>query len=346
MCSRMNIRFLLAATGAWLALPSLAWTQTGFVESFIDDPVAAGRFHLHEGDATRFIYRADTHTLSAHYDTLQPTTRLVRDLCRPLTEVDSFTYAVVFRINSAGFVADARRNAQIAFGLMNAVSTGLDRVYGADGQGAFDLVSFDYYPNITTFGGPSAGPTLINKNTGGSFSSAINFEFGPETQLNDPGEGPLPKDVWLTAEVRYRGPVRQAKLRILQGSTPLPVNLKGKGGKVGGADADTTTIVTTLTGAGFTVDSFALLLWRDTSATFATVIADVDFQSIVLAVLSADFNHDGAVTSADLDHLRACTSGPTIPWSAPGCDDADLDCDGDVDQTDFALFQAQLARSL
>jgi hypothetical protein len=33
-------------------------------------------------------------------------------------------------------------------------------------------------------------------------------------------------------------------------------------------------------GRGFTVDCFGVFLWRDTSATFATVIADVDFQSL------------------------------------------------------------------
>jgi hypothetical protein len=345
MTLRMNVRILLAATGVWLALPSMARAQTGFVETFADDPVAAGRFHVHDGDAARFAYVTDNHMLVAHYNTLQPTTRLVRALCRPLTELDTFAYTVAFRINSAGFLADPRRNAQIAFGLMNSATTGVDRVYGANGQGAFDLVSFDYYPNVTSFGGPSAGPTLINKNTGGNFSLAINFEFGPETQLNDLGEGPLPKDTWLTADVRYDGPARRATLRVLQGTTALPINMKGKGAKVGGTDNDTTTIVSTLTGAGFTVDSFGLLLWQDTSATFATVIADVDFQSIIMTSLAADFDHNGTVGSADLDHLRTCFSGPAIPWSAPSCGDADLDCDDDIDQTDFALLQTQITGS-
>ena len=51
-------------------------------------------------------------------------------------------------------------------------TTGIDRVTGANG-GAYDLVSFDYFPNITDFSGPSLGPTVINSNTGIGFPPSI-----------------------------------------------------------------------------------------------------------------------------------------------------------------------------
>ncbi len=135
MASRICTRLFLAAAGVSLAMLSTVRSETGFVETFADDPVAAGRFYVHEGDASRFQYEPASHTLLARYNTLEPTARLVRPLCRPLTELDTFAFTVVFRIRSAGFVADPRRNAQIAFGLMNSVTTGTDRVTERTGRG-------------------------------------------------------------------------------------------------------------------------------------------------------------------------------------------------------------------
>ena len=52
----------------------------------------------------------------------------------------------------------------------------------------------------------------------------------------------------------------------------------------------------------------------------------------------ADFNHDGMVDGDDLLLFEACDSGPDVP-PAPGCEDRDLDNDGDVDQADFGEVQ-------
>ncbi len=51
-----------------------------------------------------------------------------------------------------------------------------------------------------------------------------------------------------------------------------------------------------------------------------------------------DFNRDCYVTAADFDLFDACRSGPMLAHD-PGCEDYDLDLDGDVDQTDYGLFQ-------
>ena len=56
-------------------------------------------------------------------------------------------------------------------------------------------------------------------------------------------------------------------------------------------------------------------------------------------VIPGDFDHDGDVDSADLDHFMACALGPTIPQADPQCSSADFDGDTDVDQVDFGFLQ-------
>jgi len=54
--------------------------------------------------------------------------------------------------------------------------------------------------------------------------------------------------------------------------------------------------------------------------------------------LPPDFNNDLHVDAIDLNYFRSCLAGQGVPPDA-GCESADLDEDGDVDQTDFGLFQ-------
>jgi len=60
------------------------------------------------------------------------------------------------------------------------------------------------------------------------------------------------------------------------------------------------------------------------------------------AMVASDFDGDGDVDALDLNHLAACASGPALPQTDPGCRDADLDGDADVDQDDFGIFQRAL----
>lgn len=53
----------------------------------------------------------------------------------------------------------------------------------------------------------------------------------------------------------------------------------------------------------------------------------------------ADFNFDRLVNQADAEVLTACFTGPEVPTNDPCCRDADLDGDGDIDQSDFGLLQ-------
>ncbi|HOW72067.1 MAG TPA: hypothetical protein PKY77_15815 [Phycisphaerae bacterium] len=59
----------------------------------------------------------------------------------------------------------------------------------------------------------------------------------------------------------------------------------------------------------------------------------------VMAAPVVDFNLDGSGDRADLKWFLRCVSGPEIGFASFGCAAADLDADGDVDQSDFGLLQ-------
>jgi hypothetical protein len=66
--------------------------------------------------------------------------------------------------------------------------------------------------------------------------------------------------------------------------------------------------------------------------------ADLTFQS-GLPAPTPDLDHDGDVDQSDFGLFQACLSGPGIAQSALGCLEARLDVDEDVDEADFAIFQ-------
>jgi hypothetical protein len=57
----------------------------------------------------------------------------------------------------------------------------------------------------------------------------------------------------------------------------------------------------------------------------------------------ADFDRNGYVNEGDLEHLEQCAAGPSIGPAVPGCSNADLDWDEDVDSDDFAAWQRCLS---
>lgn len=56
-----------------------------------------------------------------------------------------------------------------------------------------------------------------------------------------------------------------------------------------------------------------------------------------------DFNCDTDVDTDDLTFFEDCATGPALGPPAPGCERADIDQDGDVDQVDFAVMQRCLS---
>ena len=284
----------------------VAWS-----EDFSTDPIAAGRFSIPAGhDASRFTYHPAAHSLTVHYDTFEPTAWYVRPIdptnTRTLTGCDDFEFAVNFRIRSAGFFADPNSFAQIGWGLINSASTGPDRAGGSAGPYAFDCVTLDYFPNVSPlYGGPTLGAAVVHSDEGRGFFSAIDFPFGAESEVKAAnGDEQILLDTTYTGHVRYSSATQTATLTIQSAGGLLNINVDGGGGP-GGADADPTTIQTTLFyPEPFAVDQFALTAWQDTFNPFgSSVIADVDISAVTFfapGILKGDMNRDGLVDGRDI----------------------------------------------
>ncbi len=351
------------ASGWWLVF-SAGWAAWAFsvaplkadgliawVEGFADDPVVAGRFTVPAGhDAGRFAYAAGG-PLTVHYDTLMPTAWYLRPLDavggRRLNRYDDFTFSVRFRIRSEGFFADPWGFAQIAWGLVNSETTGEDRAGGSAGPYAFDCVTFDYFPNVTAWGGPTLGVSAIHGDDGAGFFSNIDFAFGVETDLSIAAGDAVPTlDTIYLAEVAYDGVEQVATLTLREWPSLalLSINTQGQGG-YGGYDADPTTVQTPiLIDNGFHVDSFALTAWQDTYSPFgSSVIADVEFfevsfqaPPIPLGDVNVDRVVDGRDLAAFVDLLFAATPDPDLVVRG------DFTGDGALDAADVGPFVAAL----
>lgn len=284
--------------GLFVGAASPAWAAVSLVETFDTDPVLGGRAGV-VGDAGRFTFDNVNGGLTAAYDSILPTTQMVFPLGGTLTQDDGFNYSATFTIHSAGLSLDSAAGAQIAFGLMNSTTTGTNRDGGADfiSGSAFDVMTVDYFPNVTSFGGPTLSPTVIesdyNSMGGLDFYSKLHFTFGSETLLDDAGESSLPLDVPLTATVAYDPATGRVTLSVSQGVNPLTINALGSGG-AGGFDTDILTIQTVLApGSVFSFDSFGLMLWQDSfdelgpenfggTIGVSTLVADVTFDSFTV----------------------------------------------------------------
>ncbi len=322
----------------------LSWT-----EDFADDPVSAGRFSVPAGhSAARFSYDAGGPFVTVHYDTLLPTAWYVRPIdpagARVLGRYDDFEFTVTFRVRSAGFWADPDGFAQIAWGLLNAQTTGWDRAGGSlNGPYAFDCVAFDYFPNVSPlYGGPTLGPTLIHSDDGTPYFWNIDFTFGPETTI-DPllGDETILLDAVHIARLVYDGANQVATLTVQEAARSVEINADGAGGP-GGFDGDVATIQTfVLIDSPFVLDAFALTAWEDTYilSGVASVIADVDVYRIEFfapAVLVGDMNRDGRVDGLDTAGFveLMLTAAPDPSLAARG----DFTGDGIVDQVDLGAF--------
>lgn len=254
-----------------------ASAATLLIEDFAADPVVAGNAVV-EGDASRFTYAPGA--LTAAYDTALSTAKYRWPLPAHVNESTDFTAIIDFSIASAGFFADPNGFAQLAFGLVNSTTTGDDRAGGTTAD-AFDIVTFDYFPNVSpTFGGPSLAPTAILSDNGSGFFGRIKFLSGLEPGLDD--EGPLPLDVSLIALIDYVAATRTITLSMSTAAGPLDINSVGEGFAVGGLDGNIATIQNVLDpGDVFDTDSFALTLWQDTfGGGSTTAAADLTFRFI------------------------------------------------------------------
>ena len=76
-----------------------------YLETFDTDPMVAGRLVLFDGEESRFSYDAVSETLTASYDTILPTARLIHQLQESYNDEDDFEFEFDIEILSAGFFA-------------------------------------------------------------------------------------------------------------------------------------------------------------------------------------------------------------------------------------------------
>lgn len=272
-----------------LVLSGLATTWLGiaqsqaysFVEDFSTDPITGGRFSVPTGDSNRFVYSGGT--LSAQYDTTLPTAKYLHPLGQSFTQSDSFTMIFDMKIKSAGFFADPDEFAQIAVGAVNSATTGVDRPGGVNGD-AYDIVTADYFPNISSFfDSQTLSPTVITTSNNPNYFSHVNFTFGSETAIQSEFPSRLPFDQVMRFMLDYNAVGKVLTLTVSTNGTPLAINTTGSIG--GSFDSNPTTIQTFLGGSAvFNIDSVGLLLWRDTFAgqfgSGTSVVANVEFSRI------------------------------------------------------------------
>jgi hypothetical protein len=207
---------LILSAGAGLATADVAGLATAdVVERFNRNPLTGrgGNHFFTEGDpGERFTYVRRTPprfpgdgrgSLRVLYDTTRPQARISTPLGTVVSFDDDFEFGAILTIRSADFYADSNGFSQIAFGLWNSSTTGSGRtLFPSD---SFDLLEFNYFPNLTSFGGPFITPSLFGGEVGGN--AFFNFTFlSVETAL--------PFDVPLLCRFVHDGTTRRLTLQI------------------------------------------------------------------------------------------------------------------------------------
>jgi len=274
-------------------------------ETFTTNPVNAAA--TVSGDNTRFTHNSGDDTLTAAYNTFEPTTTLRWGLGRTLTQNESFAFEARFSINSADFFADPNGFAQISFGLINSTTTGNDRSgYGIssfDGTNftfdvinpndTFDVASIDYFPNLASFASPSVQPVVFASDDGDSNTDGfvgITTPTSNESALDATGESDLPRDVFVTSRFAYDAATGRVTLTLDDAAgNPIAINTQGEAGPGGLDDSDFTIQMDLPPGSVFELDTAALLLWQDlyaaNDAGQASVIADVNYDRFTVTLI-------------------------------------------------------------
>jgi hypothetical protein len=199
---------LILSAGAGLA-------RADVVERFNRNPLVGrggNRFFTEGNPDERFTYLKRTPprfagdgrgSLRVLYDTTRPQARISTPLGDVVSFDEDFEFGAILTIRSQDFFADPNGFSQIAFGLWNSSTTGFGRtLFPSD---SFDLLEFDYFPNLTSFGGPFITPSVFGGEVGGN--AFFNFTF-----LS--AETALPLDVPLLCQFVHTGATRRLTLRI------------------------------------------------------------------------------------------------------------------------------------
>ncbi len=257
-------------------------------EDFATDPLS-GNWSFGVGDNSNSQYNwtssASVYTgdsageLDVHLNSSLPTARLQRSLGATYTDTDSFTLTTTFSFNLTS--APAAQDMQIAFGLVNSTTTGGNRTgtptdFGSDN--VFSTLEFNYFPNVTAFGGPTLSPAVFGAQNGGADAFG-NFasNFGPGVDLGNNTNGVLflPQDVTLQASLIYNGSSK---------TLSLAMNRVNSDGSLTLLATDTPDIDLVSSGYNsnfpFRVDSIAIMAYQDgfTTSGDPSLVGDVQFQ--------------------------------------------------------------------
>lgn len=253
---------LAAFAAPVLAAPVLA-APAGFHADFRRDPARQG-FAVQGDDDGRFAWRPGRH-LAVSLDSNAPGARLAAPLGLSLDGSTSFRVEAEILLGSVDASPDDFF--QLGFGLVSLSTTGLNRTgtslpgppFFVDDSDVFDSVEFDYYPNVTFFGGPFLQPTVFGAGSASS-SAFANFaaNFGSSADLGDNGPGEiteLPVGRRLRVILAYDACSEELVTRILDVSGREPVELV-----TGLQPLDLSVLNATGT---FHVDAFAVHAYQD-----------------------------------------------------------------------------------
>jgi hypothetical protein len=265
-----RLKLLIAVAAAMLAA-QLSHAAVSFTEDFSSDPFApAGNWSFGIGDnsnsqftwnsAAPAAYTGDAvGSLGVHFDSSLPTARFQRSLGVTVSDADDFALTARFRFNVT--TAGTEDFMQIAFGLVNSALTGGNRTGTTPSFGdadTFHTVEFDYFPNVTAFGGPTLTPTVFGAQSGGSdiFGNFASI-FGPDSDLGDNGAGfitALPENIVLEAALNYDGTAKTLTLTMSQVNPDGSLTLLNTG---------VPALSLAFGGTPFSVDSLAIMAYFD-----------------------------------------------------------------------------------
>ncbi len=183
--------------------------------AFFAEGDTAGRFRHLRSQRRRFAGDRPG-ALRVVYDTTLPQARVSTPINSVPSFNDSFEFGAILTIRSRGFFADPDGFSQIAFGLWNSATTGFGRTsFPSD---SYDLLEFNYFPNVTSFGGPFLSPTVFGGEVGAN--AFFNFAFTSAAVA-------LPLDVPLLCRFVHDGAARRLTLTVSAyhepgGFVPIP----------------------------------------------------------------------------------------------------------------------------
>jgi len=298
---RPKLLILVApATALALAFACPTPSRAAVVERFETDPLLPGNANAFAGEGdvdAHFAYlpeepphfRGDRPgALRVLYDTTLPAGRISAPLGQVLSLDDDFDLGAILTIRSEGYDASPDGFDQIAFGLWNSRTTGLART--AFPSDSFDLLEFDYFANVTPFGGPFLSPSVFGGNV--ADNAFFNFSFASSQVA-------LPLDVPLLCRLHYGAGPRALTVtvsRIVRGVSLEPI----PGAAV---TVDLFGIRPT-----FLLDSLGVAAYTEG---FPSLHAQVDYDLLYQGALPLPFAAPGR-------RVRSATAPPATPGAGSG----------------------------